>query len=319
MGSIFNVRLAAGDAAGFPRLAQGLSRPGRRHASCPARGLSRGRLCAEPASLLMGNEQQGLPDELAEACDALVKIPMARPGRFAQSRGGDRRDAVRDGARAPGARLRERASGLEAEDAGALDLEILQFARHRHLIACQALEPVERQIGPAGIPDEGLDALLSATAPARRGHGRRCRGHRRCRRRARCRRRGRAGRRTSPPIAVDGDAVGGGIDGDGGDGEGVDVDGDRRARRRRVRPRWRRGPSRRRNRARAARQRRAIVEEVAGERLAAGPGEGPEGRRQADARRAPPRSAARSASPRRRRGAGSRARAARAGGAYWRG
>lgn len=31
----------------------------------------------EPCVLLMGNEQSGLPDALAEACDHLVKIPMA--------------------------------------------------------------------------------------------------------------------------------------------------------------------------------------------------------------------------------------------------
>ena len=31
----------------------------------------------EPAVLLMGNEQSGLPDALAAACDALVRIPMA--------------------------------------------------------------------------------------------------------------------------------------------------------------------------------------------------------------------------------------------------
>jgi TrmH family RNA methyltransferase len=31
----------------------------------------------EPAVLLMGNEQSGLPEALAAACDALVKIPMA--------------------------------------------------------------------------------------------------------------------------------------------------------------------------------------------------------------------------------------------------
>jgi RNA methyltransferase, TrmH family len=29
-----------------------------------------------PCVLLMGNEQQGLTDRLAEACDALVRIPM---------------------------------------------------------------------------------------------------------------------------------------------------------------------------------------------------------------------------------------------------
>ena len=31
---------------------------------------------AHPALILMGNEQQGLPPELAAACDVTVKIPM---------------------------------------------------------------------------------------------------------------------------------------------------------------------------------------------------------------------------------------------------
>src|SRR5690606_1607013 len=30
-----------------------------------------------PVVLLMGNEQQGLPDDLAAACDRLVRIPQA--------------------------------------------------------------------------------------------------------------------------------------------------------------------------------------------------------------------------------------------------
>ncbi len=30
-----------------------------------------------PVLLLMGNEQQGLPDQLAESCDTLVRIPQA--------------------------------------------------------------------------------------------------------------------------------------------------------------------------------------------------------------------------------------------------
>ena len=30
-----------------------------------------------PVLLLMGNEQQGLPDELAAACDRLLRIPQA--------------------------------------------------------------------------------------------------------------------------------------------------------------------------------------------------------------------------------------------------
>jgi TrmH family RNA methyltransferase len=31
---------------------------------------------AKPCLLLMGNEQHGLPDDLAKACDVNVKIPM---------------------------------------------------------------------------------------------------------------------------------------------------------------------------------------------------------------------------------------------------
>ena len=32
---------------------------------------------SQPVLLLMGNEQQGLPDDLAKTCDKLVYIPMA--------------------------------------------------------------------------------------------------------------------------------------------------------------------------------------------------------------------------------------------------
>jgi TrmH family RNA methyltransferase len=75
MGSIFNLRLAAGAAADF----------------LAWRKTYRGRIVGTHLSgtkdyreadyrgaclLLMGNEQQGLPDELARACDSLVKIPM---------------------------------------------------------------------------------------------------------------------------------------------------------------------------------------------------------------------------------------------------
>ena len=77
MGSIFNVRLAAGSAARFPRLAQGLCRRGRRHASLRQASTIASRPIARLRVLLMGNEQQGLPDDLATACDRLVKIPMA--------------------------------------------------------------------------------------------------------------------------------------------------------------------------------------------------------------------------------------------------
>ena len=75
MGSIFNVRLAAGSAAEF--LAWRKTFTGRitgTHLSGTHdyRDIDYG----GPNLLLMGNEQQGLPDDLAEACDALVKIPM---------------------------------------------------------------------------------------------------------------------------------------------------------------------------------------------------------------------------------------------------
>jgi RNA methyltransferase, TrmH family len=75
MGSIFNIRLAAGSAEAFLRW--------RRHYGGLVVGTHlTGRLdyreerYAGACLLLMGNEQQGLPDDLAGACDALVKIPM---------------------------------------------------------------------------------------------------------------------------------------------------------------------------------------------------------------------------------------------------
>ena len=75
MGSIFNVRLAAGSAAEF--LAWRKTFKGRvtgTHLSGTHdyRDIDYG----GPNLLLMGNEQQGLPDDLAKVCDALVKIPM---------------------------------------------------------------------------------------------------------------------------------------------------------------------------------------------------------------------------------------------------
>jgi TrmH family RNA methyltransferase len=76
MGSVFNIRLAAGSAADF--LAWRKAYRGRvvgTHLSGTRdyRGADYRGACL----LLMGNEQQGLPDELAQACDSLVKIPMA--------------------------------------------------------------------------------------------------------------------------------------------------------------------------------------------------------------------------------------------------
>jgi RNA methyltransferase, TrmH family len=75
MGSIFNLRLAAGSAADF--LAWRKSYRGRivgTHLSGTRD--YREADCRGACLLLMGNEQQGLPHELARACDSLVKIPM---------------------------------------------------------------------------------------------------------------------------------------------------------------------------------------------------------------------------------------------------
>jgi TrmH family RNA methyltransferase len=76
MGSIFNIRLAAGSAADF--LAWRRNFAGEvvgTHLS----GMADYRAVeyAMPSVLLMGNEQQGLPDDLSKSCDRLVKIPMA--------------------------------------------------------------------------------------------------------------------------------------------------------------------------------------------------------------------------------------------------
>ena len=51
-----------------------------------------------PLVLLMGNEQQGLGDKLAAACDALVRIPMRGRRRFAESRRFDGADDLRGAA-----------------------------------------------------------------------------------------------------------------------------------------------------------------------------------------------------------------------------
>ena len=77
MGSVFAVPVA--------RATRKHSSPGARafRASSPAR-ISRARsttarvdYAGRPVLLLMGNEQQGLPDELAAACDRLLRIPQA--------------------------------------------------------------------------------------------------------------------------------------------------------------------------------------------------------------------------------------------------
>jgi TrmH family RNA methyltransferase len=75
MGSIFDVRLAAGSQEEF--LAWRRSYRGRVVGTHLAGRVDyRSAPYGGGALLLMGNEQQGLPDDLAAACDALVKIPM---------------------------------------------------------------------------------------------------------------------------------------------------------------------------------------------------------------------------------------------------
>ena len=75
MGSIFNIRLAAGSAEEFLRWQRSFR--GRVVGTHLAGAVDYRTVdYGGPCLLLMGNEQQGLPDELAKACDALVKIPM---------------------------------------------------------------------------------------------------------------------------------------------------------------------------------------------------------------------------------------------------
>jgi len=77
MGSVFSVPLAKANAEtfvawrrGFPGLVVGTHLKG-------AVDYRRVDYDTGPVLLLMGNEQQGLPDQLAEACDRLVRIPQA--------------------------------------------------------------------------------------------------------------------------------------------------------------------------------------------------------------------------------------------------
>ena len=100
MGSIFHVPLARTERGRADRAGEAARRAPRRHA--PLRRdarLPRGRL-SPPLILLMGNEQQGLTEKLAAACDALVRIPDARGGGFAQPRGLDGADDLRGAAAA---------------------------------------------------------------------------------------------------------------------------------------------------------------------------------------------------------------------------
>ncbi|WP_127520104.1 RNA methyltransferase [Mesorhizobium sp. Z1-4] len=76
MGSIFATRLAKCDAAAFldwRRGAGGMMVGTHLKGAVDYREVD----YAGPVILLMGNEQQGLPDDLAQACDRLVLIPQA--------------------------------------------------------------------------------------------------------------------------------------------------------------------------------------------------------------------------------------------------
>lgn len=76
MGSIFATRLAKSDAAaflGWRRGAGGMMVGTHLKGAVDYREVD----YAGPVILLMGNEQQGLPDDLAQACDRLVLIPQA--------------------------------------------------------------------------------------------------------------------------------------------------------------------------------------------------------------------------------------------------
>jgi TrmH family RNA methyltransferase len=75
MGSIFNVRLVAGSATAF---LEWRKRYRGRIVGTHLKGATDYRTVdyAGGRILLMGNEQQGLSDDLAAACDDLVRIPM---------------------------------------------------------------------------------------------------------------------------------------------------------------------------------------------------------------------------------------------------
>jgi RNA methyltransferase, TrmH family len=76
MGSIFHVPLVRADPAGFLARVEAASA---RLVGTHLAGTVDFRAADYrfPCIILMGNEQQGLADELAAACDALVRIPMA--------------------------------------------------------------------------------------------------------------------------------------------------------------------------------------------------------------------------------------------------
>ncbi|WP_011582986.1 MULTISPECIES: TrmH family RNA methyltransferase [Chelativorans] len=77
MGSVFSVPLARADEAAFLAWREhfaGLMVGTHLKGSVDYRNVD---YSGGPVLLLMGNEQQGLPDKLAEACDRLVRIPQA--------------------------------------------------------------------------------------------------------------------------------------------------------------------------------------------------------------------------------------------------
>ena len=166
----------------------------------------------------------------------------------------------------------------------ALDLGILQGSRDRHCVGREAVEPVARQVGAAGIADQHRRCPAPAGRRANRSRPRRGRARRRCRRPARGRRRAPLPRRSSEtgldaaatPLAAALRRI------------AAMAKGSRSlattCRAPAIGPRRSpRGRSRRRSRAPGARPTIAgMIEEVAGEGLAAGPGEGPERRRQAE-------------------------------------
>ena len=104
MGSIFAVPVAKASQEaflawrkGFPGLVAGTHLKG----AVDYRSVD---FAGRPVLLLMGNEQQGLPDDLARSCDRLLRIPQAGRARFAQSSRRHRHHAVRDKARGAYAR-----------------------------------------------------------------------------------------------------------------------------------------------------------------------------------------------------------------------
>ena len=75
MGAVFNVGIAMMDADAFVDFAAAW--PGRIIGTAlPASRDYRDADYQGPLILLMGNEQSGLPDQLVEACDTVIRMPM---------------------------------------------------------------------------------------------------------------------------------------------------------------------------------------------------------------------------------------------------